>query len=170
MRNRRGRDGLCQAEPSVTNSERSKLVENPASSRKRHRSWPDERLRIANRASCAERTSCNQERGASAPRGMYSECELETRKSSALRLQPWFPTSGGLTLVPGRKRPQLQLRYAHARRAHARRSWLCIRQSPNITRLSPDGVLIPVPQRADEGRSWFGRCCGELLGLRPVWS
>jgi hypothetical protein len=64
MENCRGRDGLCQAEPSVTNSERSKLVQNPASSRKCRRSWPDERLRIANRASCTERTSCSQERGA----------------------------------------------------------------------------------------------------------
>jgi hypothetical protein len=42
---------------------------------------------------------------------MYSVCELKTRKSSALPLQPWFPTSGGLTRVAGRKRPQLQLRY-----------------------------------------------------------
>jgi hypothetical protein len=56
---------------------------------------------------------------------MYSVCELETRKTSALRLQPWFPTSDGLTLVPGRKRPQLQLRYAHPRRADARRSCEC---------------------------------------------
>jgi hypothetical protein len=39
---------------------------------------------------------------------MYSVCELETRKSSALPLQPWFPTSGGLTRVAGRKRPQLR--------------------------------------------------------------
>jgi hypothetical protein len=37
-------------------------------------------------------------------------------------LQPWFPTSGGLTPVAGRKRPQLQLRYSYPRRAHARRS------------------------------------------------
>jgi hypothetical protein len=67
MENCRGRDGLCQAEPSVTNSERSKLVQNPASSRKCRRSWPDERLRIANRASCTERTSCSQERGGVSP-------------------------------------------------------------------------------------------------------
>jgi hypothetical protein len=42
---------------------------------------------------------------------MFSVCELETRKSSALRLQTWFPTSGRLASVAGRKRPQLQLRY-----------------------------------------------------------
>jgi hypothetical protein len=56
---------------------------------------------------------------------MYSVCELETRKSSALPLQPWFPTSGGLTRVAGRKRPQLQLRYSHPRRAGVRRSCEC---------------------------------------------
>jgi hypothetical protein len=42
---------------------------------------------------------------------MFSVCELETWKPSALRLQTWFPTGGGLTPVAGRKRPQLQLRY-----------------------------------------------------------
>jgi hypothetical protein len=117
-----------------------------------------------------DRTPFTKSGGHKPPRGMFSVCEPETWKSDALPLQPWFPTSAGLTPVAGRKRPQLQLRYSHPRRAHARRSWLCIRRSPNITRLSPDGALIPVPQRADEGRSWFGRCCGELPGLRPVWS
>jgi hypothetical protein len=42
-----------------------------------------------------------------------------------LPLQTWFPTSAGLTPVAGRKRPQLQLRYSHPRRAHARRSCEC---------------------------------------------
>jgi hypothetical protein len=52
-----------------------------------------------------------QERGASAPRGMFSVCKSAPWKPSALRLQTRFPTSGGLTPVAGRKRPQLQLRY-----------------------------------------------------------
>jgi hypothetical protein len=42
---------------------------------------------------------------------MFSVCELETWKPSALRLQTRFPTSGRLASVAGRKRPQLQLRY-----------------------------------------------------------
>jgi hypothetical protein len=53
---------------------------------------------------------------------MYSVCDLETRKSSALPLQPWFPTGRQLTPVAGRTRPQLQLRYSHPRRAGVRRS------------------------------------------------
>jgi hypothetical protein len=56
---------------------------------------------------------------------MFSVCELETQRSSALPLQPWFPTSGRLTPVSERKRPQLQLRYSYPRRADARRSWEC---------------------------------------------
>jgi hypothetical protein len=114
--------------------------------------------------------NCNTRAGGVSP--PWDVLGMRTRNAEIQRVAvaTWFPTSGRLTPVSERKRPQLQLRYSHPRRAHARRSWLCIRQSPNITRLSPDGALIPVPQRADEGRSWFGRCCGELPGLRPVWS
>jgi hypothetical protein len=64
-----------------------------------------------NRFFAGKRSHCNKSGGASAPRGMFSVCELETWKPSALRLQTWFPTGGGLTPVAGRKRPQLQLRY-----------------------------------------------------------
>ena len=60
---------------------------------------------------CRQTFALQQERGASAPRGMFSVCELETWKPSALPLQTWFPTSGRLASVAGRKRPQLQLRY-----------------------------------------------------------
>jgi hypothetical protein len=45
-------------------------------------------------------------------------------------------------------------RSRHApRRVYARRSWLRIRQSPNITRLSPASVRIPKPRRAHARRS-----------------
>jgi hypothetical protein len=102
--NRRLRRQAARPCVPVANSERSKLVQNPASSRKCRRSWPNERLRIANRASSAERTSCNQERGASAPRGVRSAHEFET---------PKFIASPSHT------------RFANPRRAHARRSCEC---------------------------------------------
>jgi hypothetical protein len=101
-------------------------------------------VRRKNRFSPANVRSATRAGGVS-PRGAHSAREFGTPKLVALPLQPWFPTSGRLASVAGRKCSQLQLRYSHPRRAHARRSWLCIRRSPNITRLSPDGVLIPVP-------------------------
>jgi hypothetical protein len=63
-----------------------------------------------------------------------SVCELETRKSNALPLQTWFPTSGRLTPVSERKRPQLQLRYSYPRRADTRRSCWYVRESANSAR------------------------------------
>jgi hypothetical protein len=84
---------------------------------------------------------------------MYSVWELETWKSSALPLQPWFPTSGGLTPVAGRKRPQLQLRYSHPRRADPRRSCSCVAWSPNIAWFPRHSARFTEPRRADARRS-----------------
>jgi hypothetical protein len=44
-----------------------------------------------------EHRSLHQERGTSAPRGIYSVCELETGKITALLLQTRFATHSGLT-------------------------------------------------------------------------
>jgi hypothetical protein len=85
--NRRLRRQAARPCVPVANSERSKLVQNPASSRKCRRSWPNERLRIANRASSAERTSCNQERGASAPRGKQNTVANRNRAYTTSRLR-----------------------------------------------------------------------------------
>jgi hypothetical protein len=48
----------------------------------------------------------------------------------------------------------LQVRYSHPRRAHARRSWLCVRSSLNNIRFSRHTDRMTEPRRADGRCSW----------------
>jgi hypothetical protein len=80
-----------------------------------------------------QRPACNQEQLAQASRGFGNTLAAASSHLSRrgdppavctrTPLQLHYHTHGGLTPVSGRKRPQLQLRYSHPRRAHARRSW-----------------------------------------------
>jgi hypothetical protein len=157
--NRRLRRQAARPCVPVANSERSKLVQSPASSRKCRRSCRTS-VFASQTAHLAERTSCNQERGASAPRGVRSAHEFET---------PKFIASPSHT------------RFANPRRAHARRSCACAlahRKNPRIfltdrTRRAPraGGVSPPWDVLGMRTRNAeIQRVCRCKRGFRPAAS
>jgi hypothetical protein len=84
---------------------------------------------------CNDLRACNQERLAQASRGFGNTLAAASSHLSRrgdppavctrTPLQLHYHTHGGLTPVSGRKRPQLQLRYSHPRRADPCRSCEC---------------------------------------------
>jgi hypothetical protein len=133
-----------------------------------------------NRFFAGRRPHCTKSGGRKPPVGCSRYANTETRKSSALPLRTWFPTSGradagspdervrncncvththgGLTPVAERTRPQLQLRYSHPRRADARRS--CARAFVHRkNRFSPANVRT-APRAGGVSPPW------DVLGMR----
>jgi hypothetical protein len=75
-----------------------------------------------NRFFADRRSHCTKSGGRKPPVGCIRYANSKRGNPARLPLQTWFPTSGGLTPVAERTRPQLQLRYSHPRRVDARRS------------------------------------------------
>jgi hypothetical protein len=93
-----------------------------------------------NRHFIGERTPCNQERGALAPRG-FTTATAPAFVSAPMAVSPRLCGS-----VPESAFPE-------PRRAHERRSWLCIRSSLNSIRFSRHSDRMTEPRRANERRS-----------------
>jgi hypothetical protein len=137
-----------------------------------HRAWRQERgasaprgkhplQRIGNAHRRRYVAHANESGGRKPPVAQIRRCESETHTAAGVsRMQP---RAGGVSppwsavRIRARNAESHRMAVADAitepRRAHARRSWLRIRQSPNITRLSPASVRIAKPRRANARRS-----------------